>query len=72
MIANAFNTPRLCMLTGEVRPLGYLKPTPRDIQLYLAQKSSRAKFVLANSKNQIAIASKAESDKKNAIKGVRI
>jgi hypothetical protein len=49
-----------------------IKPSVRDLQLQSAQASARAKLALANSKNQISIMSKQESDRTNAIKGVKL
>jgi hypothetical protein len=62
MIANAFTVPRLCMLTGDIKPLSSLKATPRETQFFASSKSAREKLVLANNYNQIHITTQASSD----------
>ena len=72
MIQNAFNTPRLCMIHGIIKPEAPLKATPRETQLYASNKAQRQKIVLQDAPNGIAIPSSAASDKTNKIKHVRI
>jgi hypothetical protein len=62
MLQNAFNTPRLCMLTGDIKPLGQLKATPRETQLFASNAAKREKIVMAESANQIHITTQVESD----------
>lgn len=56
----------------DYRPQIKLIPDWRTIQLSNAPKAQREKIVLADSKNQIHIASKDESDKTNVIKHCKI
>ena len=72
MIQNAFNTSRLCILTGDIKPMSSLKATPRETQLYASSKAQREKIVMANAPNGIAITTKEASDKTNKIKHCQI
>lgn len=72
MIANAFNTPRLCMLTGDIKPLGQLKATPRETQLFASNKADRTKIVLSEDYNHIHVTTQAESDESRRKAGRRI
>ena len=71
MKQNAFNTSRLCILTGDIKP-SQLKATTRETKLYASSKTEREKIVLQDAPNGIAIPSSAASDKTNKIKHVRI
>ena len=72
MIANAFTTTRLCMLTGEIKPLARLKATPRETQLYAKNKAEREKLVLSQRYNHIHITTQAQSDESKRKAGRRI
>lgn len=63
MIANAFNTPRLCMISGSIKPFS-LKATPKETQLFAKSKSEREKIVLADASNGIYIPTKADTDRR--------
>jgi hypothetical protein len=69
---NAFNTPRLCMLTGDIKPLGQLKATPRETQLFASNKAQREKIVFAETSNHIHITTQAQSDESKRKAGRRI
>jgi hypothetical protein len=71
-VPNAFNTPRLCMLSGNIKPLGQLKATPRETQLYASNKAEREKLVLSDDYNHIHITTQAQSDESRRKAGRRI
>lgn len=62
MIQNAFNTKRLCIITGEIKPRAQLTPTAREAMLNGKSPQECKEFILANAKNAIHITSQAESD----------
>ena len=72
MIANAFNTPRLCMISGDIKPLAQLKATPRETQLFARNKAQREKIVMADSRNAITIMTQDESDRTRSITPCRL
>lgn len=69
MIANVFTVPRLCVLTGDIKPLASLKATPRETQLYASSKAERTKIVLSEDYNHIHIPSQEASDRSKAVAG---
>jgi hypothetical protein len=72
-VPNAFNTPRLCMLTGDIKPLGQLKPNWKETQLSNQAAKDREALALKNHINAyITIGKKADSDKRHAMKKASI
>lgn len=69
MICNAFNTPRLCMLTGDIKPLSQLKPTWKETQIFnLATKDREALALKSNPTGQITIGKQADTDKRQKMR----
>ena len=68
---NAF-IQRLCILTGDIKPMASLKATQRETQLFAISKAQREKLVLQDAPNGIDIPTQEASDKTNKIKHVRI
>lgn len=64
-VPNAFNTPRLCMLTGNIKPLGQLKPSWKETQQFnLAAKDREALALKTNPSAYITIGKQADTDKR--------
>jgi hypothetical protein len=73
MIKNAFNTPRLCMITGEIKPLASTQPTPREHRFYSAKTAAeKLKMALADAPNSFHIPTQAERDESRRKAGRRI
>lgn len=72
MIANVFTVPRLCVLTGDIKPLASLKATPRETQLYASNKAQREKIVLTQNYNHIHVTTQEASDRSRRVAGRRI
>lgn len=67
-VPNVFNTPRLCTLTGDIKPLGQLKPSWKETQQFnLAAKDREALALKSNPSAYITIGKKADSDKRGAM-----
>lgn len=71
-VPNVFNTPRLCVVSGNIKPLGQLKATPRETQLYTSNKAQREKIVLADAPNAIHVPTQQENDESRRKAGRRI
>jgi hypothetical protein len=67
-VPNAFNTPRLCMLTGDIKPIHQTKPSWKDTQLLnLAAKDRKALALKSNPAAHITIGKQADTDKRRAM-----
>jgi hypothetical protein len=67
-VPNAFNTPRLCMITGEIKPLASSQPTPREHRFYSAKTAAeKLKMALADAPNSFHIPTQTESDRTRSI-----
>lgn len=63
MIANVFNTPRLCVISGEIKPLNQLKPSWKETQLAnLCAKDREALALKSNPSAHITIGKKADTE----------
>lgn len=71
-VPNVFTTPRLCVLTGNIKPLGQLKATPREAQLFTSNKAQREKIVLSEDYNHIYIPTPEETSRSKQLAGRRI
>jgi hypothetical protein len=56
----------------DYKPQIKLTPTPRETQLYAANKAQREKLILADAPNQFHVPSQAESDESRRKAGRRI
>lgn len=67
-VPNAFNTPRLCILTGDIKPLGQLKPSWKETQQFnLTAKGREALALKSNPSAYITIGKQADTDKRRAM-----
>jgi hypothetical protein len=72
-VPNAFNTPRLCMLTGSIKPLGQLKPNWKETQLAnLAAKGREALALKSNPSAYITIGTQKDTDKRQKMRKAAI
>ena len=72
-VPNVFNTPRLCTLTGDIKPLASSQPTPREHRFYSAKTAAeKLKIALADAPNSFHIATQDESDESRRKAGRRI
>ena len=72
MIQNAFNTARLCIITGEIKPRAQLTHTAREAMLNGKSPAECKAMILANAKNAIHITTQQESDESRRKAGRRI
>ena len=62
MIQNAFNTARLCIITGEIKPRAQLTHTTREAMLNGKSPAECKALVLSQAYNSIHVTTQAESD----------
>lgn len=72
MIANVFNTPRLCAVTGNIQSHSLLAQTPRQAMLNGRSPDECKAFVLSQAYNGINVTTQAASDESRRKAGRRI